>query len=91
MKISKKDIKHFWETNKKKIIIGATAAGGLIITTLIVCKKHSDETSNMIKGFEGGLTFWRTEPSRPIPETEAFRILDWTVVNFQTVGSSERV
>lgn len=75
--MTKKDVKEFWERNKTKILIGG---GTIIVVSLaglswLKCKKLGDP-SDVIEGYGGGLTFFRNKPSRAIPETELFKILD---------------
>lgn len=65
-KITKKNIKKFWEDNKKKIIIGGTAVAGLI-TIIITSKKPIVKSLNAT-----GIC----KPSRKIPDVEGFKILD---------------
>ena len=77
-KISREDIKNFWEEHKKKIIAGTVAAGGLVVMTGLTIRNikraKNLDASGILKGFN-----WDGTPtimSRPIPETELFKILD---------------
>lgn len=74
-KISKEDIKNFWEEHKTEIIAGTVAVAGFIGTGLVLWKTSQKTSSDVVEDF-GGLTIFRKEPSRPIPETELFKISD---------------
>lgn len=75
--MTKKDVKEFWESNKKKILIGGSViVGGLVGLTIYKSKTQKD-----IFGDLTGIDitpFWKKamKPSRPIPNVEGFNILD---------------
>lgn len=72
-KINKETIKNYWEANKKKIFaIGGTAVGMVIITSAyyIMIEKQESELKERLKSFV------RTKPTRVIPDTDGFKILD---------------
>lgn len=73
--MTKKEIKTFWGTNKKKILIGTAAVVGSAIGYLVYKKLNVKDIGNahltpMI------LEDKKPLPSRTIPETEGFKILD---------------
>ena len=75
--MTKKDVKKFWENNKKKILIGGSViVGGLVGLTIYKSKTQknifSDLTEINLTPFLDGAT----KPSRPIPNVEGFNILD---------------
>lgn len=72
-KLSKEDIKNYWETNKKKIIIGVSAAAGLVATVGYVMIRKTPNDDGFLDVLKGSV---KSRPSRPIPITDGFEILD---------------
>lgn len=72
-KIDKEDIKNYWEANKKKILIGATAVVGLMATASYVAIRKTPNDDGFFDVLKG---FGNCKPSRPIPFTDGFKILD---------------
>lgn len=69
-KLSKEDIKNYWETNKKKIVIGVSAAAGLVATVSYVMIQKTVIVRCFLDVLKGSVK------SRPIPITDGFKILD---------------
>lgn len=72
-KIRKEDIKNYWEANKKKIVIGVSAAAGLVATvSYVMIRKELNDG----KDLDVLKKLVNNKPSRPIPITDGFEILD---------------
>lgn len=72
-KLSKEDIKNYWQTNKKKIVIGVSATAGLVATVSYVMVRKTPNDDGFLDVLKGSV---KGKPSRPIPITDGFKILD---------------